>query len=135
MHIVGIIGGIASGKTAVAREFEKLGASVIDADAIGREVLTHPEVIDALTQRWGRSILNVDGNVDRSAVAQIVFAPNASAPIELKFLEALAHPLIGNRIESEIGRLKKEGKQQALSNLNNEKVIPMAYRQRYQRDW
>ena len=110
MHIVGIIGGIASGKTSVAREFEKLGASVIDADAIGREVLTHPEVIDALTERWGSNILSANGNIDRSAVARIVFAPDDSGPIELKFLEALTHPLIGNRIESEIQRLRDEVK-------------------------
>lgn len=109
MHIVGIIGGIASGKTAVAREFEKLGASVIDADAIGREVLKNPEIVDALAQHWGRNILRADGSIDRSAVARIVFAPDDRGPIELKFLEGLTHPLIGNRIQSEIKRRREDG--------------------------
>lgn len=89
-RIIGIAGGVGSGKSTVAREFEKLGCLVSDSDAEAREALTRPEVIEELVGWWGSGVLDADGRVDRSAVARIVFADNG----ERKRLEGLVHPLL-----------------------------------------
>jgi dephospho-CoA kinase len=105
MHTIGLIGGIASGKSAVAAALARRGAVVFNADQLGHEVLKEPAVRDALVARWGASILEVDGAINRSAVAKIVFASNPAAAEELQFLEQLVHPGIRRRIEAGIRQL------------------------------
>ncbi|MFV1964788.1 MAG: dephospho-CoA kinase, partial [Pirellulaceae bacterium] len=65
MVIIGIAGGIASGKSSVAEHFRRLGAQIIDADQIGHEILWEPEVREALRRQWGAAVLDDRGNVDR----------------------------------------------------------------------
>lgn len=104
MLIIGLVGGIASGKTFVAQCLRDLGAVVIDADKVGHEVLRDPVVIEALKNRWGDSIFDDNGQVDRSAVAKIVFAAGNDA--EREFLELLTHPRIEQNIERQIQNIK-----------------------------
>lgn len=105
MHVLGIVGGVASGKSVVAREFAQLGAQVLDADQAGHEVLREPEVIAALVERWGERILLPDGQIHRSAVAQIVFANQGAE--ERRFLEQITHPRIAARLTQQFEVTRK----------------------------
>ncbi|MEX2026557.1 MAG: dephospho-CoA kinase [Pirellulaceae bacterium] len=107
MKVLGLVGGVASGKSLVASCFRDLGALVLDGDKAGHEVLTEPAVIKQLRQRWGDAILSADGSVNRRAVAKIVFAPGGAA--ELKFLEGISHPRIEARFRLEIKAAREAG--------------------------
>jgi dephospho-CoA kinase len=107
MKIIGILGGVASGKSLVADEFRRLGAKVLDADQVGHEVLRETGVIRAARERWGDAVLDENGQIKRSNVAKIVFAPPPHGPGELAFLEQLTHPRISNRLQQEIARLRQ----------------------------
>ncbi len=109
MLVIGIVGGIGSGKTLVAEELQRLGASVLDADRVGHAVLAEPEIRRSLHNRWGDRILRPDGHIDRRKVAEIVFAPPPDGPSELEYLEQHTHPLIRQRIEDQIRWLARQG--------------------------
>jgi len=109
MHVIGIVGGVGSGKTLVATEFKRLGASVLDADQAGHEVLRDPAVRHALRGRWGDAVLRPDGQVDRRAVAQIVFASTPEAAEELRFLERWTHPRIEQCLQDRVTELAEAG--------------------------
>jgi dephospho-CoA kinase len=104
MLILGLVGGIASGKSVVANMLRDLGATVIDADKAGHAVLREPEIIAALRQRWGDGILDATGQISRRAVAKIVFA--AGNESERKFLEELTHPRIEARLHAELAAIR-----------------------------
>lgn len=108
MITLGIIGGIASGKSTVAKEFLQLvpAAVTLDADQLGHRVLTEPDVIAALRVRWGDAILDENGAVNRPAVAKIVFAPGNER--QLQFLEQVSHPRIRRLLEAELQQLRKQ---------------------------
>src|SRR5438034_11088123 len=72
--IIGIVGGIGSGKSFVANLFGELGCLVIDSDAQVREAYLDPEVKVKLRQWWGAGVFDAAGDVDRAAVARIVFS-------------------------------------------------------------
>ncbi len=103
MTIVGLIGGVASGKSAVASQFVDLGATVIDADKLGHAVLTDTCVVQQLCQRWGDGIIDGAGRVRRSEVANRVFSDRD----ELLFLESVTHPRIGRLIEQQIEEIRQ----------------------------
>ncbi len=91
MVVVGLTGGIGSGKSTVSALLGEKGAVVVDADVIAREVLAaggpaHQDVVD----RFGSAILSPDGGIDRPALARIVF----SDPLARADLNALTHPAI-----------------------------------------
>ncbi|TVQ59641.1 MAG: dephospho-CoA kinase [Phycisphaerales bacterium] len=88
--VIGLAGGVGSGKSAVARAFESLGCVVIDSDAEVRVALERPDVRAELARWWGPAVLAPDGSVNRKAVASIVFTNEA----ERKRLEGLIHPLL-----------------------------------------
>jgi dephospho-CoA kinase len=108
MLLIGIIGGISSGKSAVAAIFAEYGAAVLDADRAGHEVLGRPEVIQALVSRWGNSILDEARQIHRPAVANIVFAPDAPA-IELDYLEQITHPPLEGVLLERLAELRAQG--------------------------
>ncbi len=107
MRVIGIVGGVASGKSTVTDCLARLGAAVLNADQIGHDVLRQPEVIAALVDRWGPGILSADGQINRSAVAKIVFAPDGKA--EKGFLEGVSHPRIAAAMRSQIDQWRKQG--------------------------
>lgn len=96
VYRVGLTGGIASGKTTVARLFAALGVPVIDADVIAREVVAPATAVLArIAARFGPGILLPDGSLDRHALRQIVFQDSEARGD----LEALTHPAIWETIE------------------------------------
>jgi dephospho-CoA kinase len=110
MKLIGIIGGVASGKSAVARCLAELGAVVIDADAIGHAVLKDPQVAAAARARWGDAIFGPDGHIHRPALAAIVFGADSTATTELEYLESLTHPRIRQQLRNRIAELQAEGR-------------------------
>ena len=105
--VVGIVGGVASGKSEVTRHLQHLGAHVIHADAIGHEVLRETEVIDILRNRFGDQILNPDtGQIERSKVAAIVFGEEPTAISNRRFLESVTHPRIRERIRESLNHAR-----------------------------
>lgn len=96
---VGLTGGIASGKSLVAREFARLGVPVVDADALARE-LTAPGMpgLQALVTALGPDILNPQGHLDRVRLRQRVFAD----PALRARVEGLLHPLIAARLAADL---------------------------------
>ena len=85
--VVGLVGGVASGKSAVAAQFALLGCAVVDADRLAREHLREPAVRQALAERFGEKILDASGQVDREALGRLVF----SDPETLEALNSLTH--------------------------------------------
>ena len=102
MVTIGLVGGVASGKSAVAAALARRGAVVFDADKIGHLVLDEPDVRGELVARWGEKILGEDGKVSRPAVAAQVFGETDESAEKLAFLEQTLHPRIRQRIETEI---------------------------------
>ena len=91
MLVIGLTGGIASGKTTVSDRFAALGVPVIDTDRIAREVVAPgTDGLHRLVQAFGSGVLLADGQLDRGALRQRVF----SDPAERSRLEGILHPLI-----------------------------------------
>lgn len=89
--IVGLTGGIGSGKSEVSRRFEQLGIAVIDADVVAREVvMPGTSALIAITEHFGPHILNQDKMLNRSKLRELIFDNNA----EKVWLENLLHPII-----------------------------------------
>jgi dephospho-CoA kinase len=109
MKRIGLVGGVASGKSLVARQLCELGAGLLDADKAGHEVLRIPQVIDAVRNRFGAGVLKDDGQVDRAAVGRIVFAPGEEGRRERKYLERLTHPHIGRLLARQEEELAARG--------------------------
>jgi dephospho-CoA kinase len=93
--LVGLTGGIGSGKSTISSLLEGKGAIIIDADAIVREVqLPGSAVLTELAAKFGDGVLAADGSLDRQAVANIVFTD----PEALKALNAIVHPAVGKEM-------------------------------------
>jgi dephospho-CoA kinase len=100
--IIGIVGGIGSGKSLVAAELVKRGGYLIAGDALGHEALRQPALKDKVIERWGRAVLDDRGEIQRRVLGHKVFADRA----ELRALEDLVFPWIGGRIREEIARAR-----------------------------
>jgi len=94
--VIGVLGGIASGKSHAAGRVAGPDGVLIDADALAREVLESPEVAPELVQAFGPGILRADGQPDREALARLVF----SDPRQRARLESFTHPRIRARIRA-----------------------------------
>lgn len=105
VKILGLLGGIGSGKSTIARMLERRGATILDADRMAHECLARPDVVAAIEQRFGRSVLAATGGIDRASLAARVFG----APQELAALNALIHPLVRERMEREIVQARDHG--------------------------
>ncbi|MEZ6196500.1 MAG: dephospho-CoA kinase [Planctomycetota bacterium] len=106
--VIGITGGIGSGKSTVCGLLSEEGALVLDADAASREVVEEPEVRAALVRRFGEAIFDGDGRLDRAALADLVFGPDASDA--RRDLEAIIHPAVRARIDGDLARARDEGR-------------------------
>jgi dephospho-CoA kinase len=95
---IGLTGGIASGKTAVANAFARRGVPVIDTDRIARDVVEPgTPALAAVVAEFGSGILGPDGRLDRRRLREIVFAD----AVRRRRLEAILHPAIGRAMEAE----------------------------------
>lgn len=92
MLVVGLTGGIGSGKTAASEHFKSLGITIVDADEVSRQVVEPgTPALSQIAEHFGERVLNTDQSLDRRALRDIVF----NHPDEKKWLEQLLHPLIG----------------------------------------
>ena len=105
MHVLGLVGGIASGKTTVAQQLAERGAVVLDADQAAHEVINTQEIREKLVKRWGEEITLDTGGIDRKAIAAKVFEDSPSGAVNLDYLEQLLHPRIRQRFEAELAKL------------------------------
>ncbi len=96
--VIGLVGGIGSGKSQVAQLLAGYGGRVIRGDALGHEGLTQPDIQDKIRNRWGSDLLNSSRGVDRQKLASIVFAD----PVERQALEGMLFPYIEARIRAEL---------------------------------
>ena len=105
--IIGVTGGIASGKSTVARAFAALGAPWVDADDVAREVVEPGEpALQEIATRYSRArVLKEDGTLNRRALREIVFAD----PAERRWLESVTHPRIRARLTEHLARLEATG--------------------------
>ncbi|MBO7358887.1 MAG: dephospho-CoA kinase [Clostridia bacterium] len=106
IYIVGLTGGIASGKSEAARMLGDMGARCIDADAISRRLTSEPgETLDMIRAEFGDEVFDSDGALIRSKLADIVF----NDPARRKALDALTHPLIQKTMLDEVEQADRAG--------------------------
>src|SRR5262245_3042424 len=96
--VVGLIGGMGSGKSRVADLFAARGARVISGDALGHEALRQPAIRSRVVERWGPGVLDERGAIDRRNLGRLVFADAG----QRRELEALVFPWIERRLQEEI---------------------------------
>ena len=115
MKTIGLVGGVASGKSLVAKMLVELGAGLLDADRTGHAVLAEDaKVHRALRDRWGDAVFTPDGQVDRSAIARRVFATGESAELDRRFLEGVLHSRIRRRLDALRQQYAAEGRPAAI---------------------
>lgn len=102
--VVGLIGGIGSGKSQVAAAFAARGARVISGDDLAHEALRQQAVKSRIAERWGPGVFEANGNVARKKLATVVFAD----PEERKVLEGIVHPWIRQRIRDEVNEARRD---------------------------
>ncbi|HPL99104.1 MAG TPA: dephospho-CoA kinase [Bacillota bacterium] len=104
--VIGLTGGIASGKSTVSAKLKELGAAVIDADLLARDVVRKGEIAyNKIVQCFGADILLPGGDIDRKKLGNIVFSDKE----KLELLNSITHPEIINRMKERIQELKAEG--------------------------
>lgn len=106
--IGGICGGIGSGKSTIADQFQLLGAAVFDADRAGHRVLMRDDVKANVMEQWGAEVFDSEAEIDRSKVAALVFAETAQGQRDRDFLQSISHPLIQLDFEAFIAQAGTE---------------------------
>jgi dephospho-CoA kinase len=108
MLVIGLTGGIASGKSTISNMLRELGAVVIDADIVSRAVVSKGEpAYNRIVECFGNEILTSDGNINRKKLGNIVFSDCE----KLKLLNQITHPAIIERINSMIKELREQHKE------------------------
>jgi dephospho-CoA kinase len=103
--LVGLTGGIASGKSLVCRIFRELGAHIVDADQLSREVVRpFSPAWKGIVETFGTDILGEDNEIDRTALAEIIFSDEKKR----RLLEAIVHPRIADETASRVAELEKK---------------------------
>ncbi|MHC4244823.1 MAG: dephospho-CoA kinase [Planctomycetota bacterium] len=102
--IIGILGGICSGKSTVAGEFAKLGCKVIDADKIAHELLERKDIKESVVNLFGEAILNSEKKIDNKKLAGIVFSDSE----KLSSLNKIIHPSVLERAEELIEKYNRQ---------------------------
>ncbi len=106
IRVIGLTGGIATGKSTVARFFEERGVNVIDADGLSREAVRPGSLaLERIVELFGTGMLLPDGNLDRKRLGSLVF----SDPEKRRQLEGIVHPEVKRLAEARIARLASEG--------------------------
>ncbi|MDI3478237.1 MAG: dephospho-CoA kinase [Thermoanaerobacterium sp.] len=111
MEVIGLTGGIASGKSTVSSILRSLGAFIIDADVVSREIMIKgTKTYNILVNEFGKEILRKDGEIDRKKLGNLVFADKQ----KLNRLNEITHPEIIRRIKEIIEEERKNGKEKAI---------------------
>lgn len=106
MIVIGLTGGIGTGKSEVGRILATLGAVVIDADQLGHQAYTpHTEIWHEVVKAFGEGILQSSGEIDRKQLGAIVFAD----PEQLARLNGIMHPRMARMVSQQIEKLREEG--------------------------
>lgn len=108
--IIGITGGISSGKSTVARMLASLGAEIIDADEMCHRLILVNDVKNKIIERFGDVIRDIYGKIDRSRLAEIVFQDKTC----LDDLCNILHPIVIEQIRSKIAEIEKRGRRRAM---------------------
>ena len=104
--VIGLTGGIASGKSTISNIFKEVGWPVIDADQTARQVVMPGSLgLAQIVSRFGSQVLQPDGTLDRAALGSMVF----DDPQNLSDLDQIEHPLIMAAIDKQLAGLKKQG--------------------------
>jgi len=105
--IIGLTGGVASGKSTVSRILKSLGAEIIDVDTIGREIVHKGSpCLEEIVRHFGRGILLEDGSLNRKKLGSIVFADRD----ELQYLNSIMHPVMTDRVKLLLEEMKRQPK-------------------------
>jgi dephospho-CoA kinase len=105
MRIIGLAGGIGSGKSTVAKLLREFGATTVDLDKAGHQVLEQESIRDRLVAEFGERILDASGNIDRKVLGDIVFNSQES----LAKLNAIVHPAIDEIVEEKTRESREKG--------------------------
>lgn len=106
MLVIGLTGGIGTGKSEVARLLEGLGAVVISADQVGHQAYTpHSEIWEEVVREFGQDIVHSNGEIDRKKLGAIVF----SNPARLEQLNRIMHPRMARMVADRIEQLRQAG--------------------------
>ena len=106
MIVIGLTGGIGTGKSEVARIFQELGAVLINADQIGHQAYTpHSEIWQEVVKAFGEEILQPSGEIDRKKLGSIVFAD----PDQLTRLNQIMHPRMARMVAQQVQELGEQG--------------------------
>jgi len=108
--VIGILGGVCSGKSTVAAEFVKLGCRVIDADKIAHELLDKKNIKGKIIATFGQGILGSTGKVNRKKLADVVFVDSD----KLSLLNKMLHPLVLKRAEELIKQFNRQNQVKAI---------------------
>jgi dephospho-CoA kinase len=107
MKVIGLTGGIGSGKSTVARFLRELGAEVIDTDIVGHEAFTpESETWRQVVAAFGKGILKPGGEIDRPKLGEVVFADKAA----LARLDGIVHPFIYRTVKDRLERFREQGR-------------------------
>ncbi len=104
IKVIGITGGIASGKSTIAGMLVSLGADLIDADKICHELINTKEIALKITKRWGSHLQDNSAKIKRDVLAEIVFSDEK----DISALNSIIHPVAIKQIKSEIAKLHEE---------------------------
>lgn len=127
---VGLTGGLASGKSFAAREFERLGCSVLQADKLGHRILVDdPGAIREVVEEFGPGVLNAEGGIDRKALGARVFADGA----RLGRLNAIVHPRVFERLDRFFAEVEAAGAEDSVAMVEAAIMVESGSYRKYQR--
>ncbi len=115
LPLIGVVGGIGSGKSTVSRALaNRRPVVILDADKIGHELLNDPSVVEEITRTFGPSVLADDGSLSRRAIADKVFGQSSEQQRALKALNSILHPRIRKEIQRILQDVAKHGQADAV---------------------
>ena len=107
--VIGLVGGVGSGKSEVARLVGERGGLLIDADRIGHELLQEPEVKQRVAELWGSGVFDAEGEVDRAELAAAAFSGPGEGSPGIGALNEVVHPKLIARVRDAVDRARRQG--------------------------
>ena len=108
--VIGLVGGVGSGKSEVARLIVERGGVLVDADRIGHQLLREPGVKGKVRARWGDAVFGPDGEVDRATLAEEVFSEPVGSSRGIEALNRIVHPELTRRVRRAVEEVRREGR-------------------------